>query len=198
MAKPLQKRSNLSSLVFAEKVSQQTVGIPMGTNCSSLLFSSFCVHTKRFSYSLCSQRERNSISVQSHLQVRRWCIVHKNREFKTYLDQMYPAKLEIKDTTEGIIYVSYIDLQMSIVRDGQLHTSIYNKRYDFNCHIINFLLLSSNIPSSPAFLSLSLHDTPRLAPRMNILFRGPGDFPVSYQTGIPRRTLEIVIQEVLW
>ena len=37
-----------------------------------------------------------------------------------------------------------------------------------------------------------------LAPRMNVLFRGPGDFPVSTQTGIPRGTLEIVIQEVLW
>ena len=31
-----------------------------------------------YSYAiLCSQRERNSISVQSHLQVHRWCIVHK-------------------------------------------------------------------------------------------------------------------------
>ena len=43
------------------------------------LFSptSFCIHTKRISYSLCSQQERNSISVQSHLQVHRWCIVKK-------------------------------------------------------------------------------------------------------------------------
>ena len=30
-----------------------------------------------------------------------------------------------------------------------------------------------------AFLSLSLYDTPRLAPRMNILLWGQGDFPVS-------------------
>ena len=31
-----------------------------------------------------------------------------------------------------------------------------------------------------AFLSRSLYDTPGLAPRMDILFWGPGDFPVSY------------------
>ena len=31
-----------------------------------------------------------------------------------------------------------------------------------------------------AFLSLNLYDTPGLAPRMNVLFWGPGDFPVSY------------------
>ena len=29
-------------------------------------------------------------------------------------------------------------------------------------------------------LSLNLYDTPGLAPRMNVLFWGPGDFPVSY------------------
>ena len=31
-----------------------------------------------------------------------------------------------------------------------------------------------------ACLSLNLYDTPGLAPRMNVLFWGPGDFPVSY------------------
>ena len=60
--------------------------------------------------------------------------------------------------------------------------SIYDKRDDFNFHITNFPFLSSNIPSSPAYgvLSLNLYDTPGLAPRMNVLFWGPGDFPVSY------------------
>ena len=59
---------------------------------------------------------------------------------------------------------------------------IYDKRDDFNFHITNFPFLSSNIPSSPAYgvLSLNLYDTPGLAPRMNILYWGPGDFPVSY------------------
>ena len=64
---------------------------------------------------------------------------------------MYPAKLEIKDTTESITSVSYLDLLLSIGRDGQLHTSIYDKRDDFNFHITNFPFLSSNIPSSPAY-----------------------------------------------
>ena len=39
----------------------------------------------------------------------------------------------------------------SIGRDGQLRTSLYNKRDDFNFHITNFLFLSSNIPSSHTF-----------------------------------------------
>ena len=36
-------------------------------------------------------------------------------------------------------------------RDGQLHTSIYDKRDDFNFHITNYPFLSSNIPTSPAY-----------------------------------------------
>ena len=46
---------------------------------------------------------------------------------------------------------SYLDLLLSIGRDGQLHTSIYDKRDDFNFHITIFPFLSSNIPTSPAY-----------------------------------------------
>ena len=74
-----------------------------------------------------------------------------NPEFENYLGQMYPAELEIKGTTESTTSASYLDLLLSIGRDGQLHTSIYDKRDDFNFHITKFPFLSSNIPSSPAY-----------------------------------------------
>ena len=64
---------------------------------------------------------------------------------------MYPAELEIKDTTESTTSASYLDLLMSIGRDGQLHTPIYDKRDDFDFHITNFPFLSSNLLSSPAY-----------------------------------------------
>ena len=38
----------------------------------------------------------------------------------------------------------------------------------------------SSLHRPMACLSLNLYDTPGLAPRMNVLFWGPGDFPVSY------------------
>ena len=64
---------------------------------------------------------------------------------------MYPVELEIKYTTESNTSASYLDLLLSIGRDGKLHTSIYDKRDDFNFHITNFPFLSSNIPTSPAY-----------------------------------------------
>ena len=65
---------------------------------------------------------------------------------------MYPAELQIKDTTESNTSASYLDLLLSIGRYGQLHTSIYDKRDDFNFHITNFPFLSCNIPSLPAYV----------------------------------------------
>ena len=53
-------------------------------------------------------------------------------------------------TTERTISASYLDLLLSIGMDGQLNTSIYDKRDDFNFHITNFPFLSSYIQSSPA------------------------------------------------
>ena len=64
---------------------------------------------------------------------------------------MYPSELEIKDTTESNTSASYLDLFQSMESDGQLRTSLYDKRDDFNFHITNFPFLSSNIPSSPAY-----------------------------------------------
>ena len=43
-----------------------------------------------------------------------------NPEFENYLGQMYPVELEIKDTTESNTSASYLDLLLSIGRDGQL------------------------------------------------------------------------------
>ena len=74
-----------------------------------------------------------------------------NPDFENYLGQMYPAELEIKNTTESNTSASYLDLLLSIESDGQLCTSLYDKHDDFNFHITNFPFLSSNIPSSPAY-----------------------------------------------
>ena len=108
---------------------------------------------------------------------------------------MYPAELEIKDTTESNTSDSYLDLLLSIESDGQLRTSLYDKRDDFNFHITNFPFLSSNIPSSPAY-GVFISQLIRYARACS-----------SYECFILRAvrlsskllgTFEIVPQEVLW
>ena len=75
-----------------------------------------------------------------------------NPDFENYLGKMYPPELKINDTTESKTSASYFDLLLSIGRDGQIPTSLYDKRDDFNFHILkHFPFLSRNIPSSPAY-----------------------------------------------
>ena len=86
-------------------------------------------------------------------------------QIENYLGRMYPAELEIKDTTESKTSTSYLDFLLSMGRDSQLRTSLYDKRDDFNVRITNFPLLSSNIHlrQPMMFLSHNWYGIPGLA-----------------------------------
>ena len=140
-------------MVFAGKVLQQIVGIPMGTNCATLLADIFLYsYEAEFMLSLLSTGRKQLAS--------RFNFIYRyiddvlsinNQEFENFLGHMYPVELEIKNTTESNTSTSYLDLLLLIGRDGQLHTSIYDKREDFNFVITNFPFLGSNIPTSSAY-----------------------------------------------
>ena len=138
-------------VVFAGKVFQKTVGIPIGTNFVLLLADIFLYLSDAEVIQSLLSTGKKQLPSRFNLTYRYiddvWLSIN-NPEVENYLDQMYPAEVEIKDTTESITSASYLDLLLSIGRDGQLHTSIYDKRDDFNFHITNFPFLSSNIQSS--------------------------------------------------
>ena len=123
----------------------------MGTNCAPLLaYIVLYSYEAEFLRSLLSAGNKR---LASQFNFTCWYIDDvlsiNNPDFENYLGQMYPPELEIKDTTESNTSASYLGL--SIDRDGQLRTSLYDKRDDFNFHITNFMFLNSNIPSSPAY-----------------------------------------------
>ena len=127
--------------------------IPMGTNCAPLLADIFLYsYEAEFIQSLLSAGKKRLAS-QFNFTYRYIddVVSINNPDFANYHGQMYLPELGIKDTTESNTSASYLDLLLSIGRDGQLRTSLYDKRDDFNFHITNFPFLSSNIPSSPAY-----------------------------------------------
>ena len=159
----------------------------MGTNCAPLLADIFLYsYEANFIQSLLSTGKKHLAS-RFNLTYRYIDDVFSinNPEFEHYLGQMYPAELEIKDTTETNTSASYLDLLLSIGRDGQLHTSIYDKRNDFNFHITNFPFLRSNIPASPAygvFISQLIRYARACSSYECFILRAtwPGDFPINY------------------
>ena len=140
-------------VVLGGTVFHQIVGIPMGTNCAPLLPDILLYsYEADFIKSLLSTGKKKLASqfkftyryIDDVLSI-------NNPDFENYLGQMYPAEPEIKNTPESNTSASYLDLILSIGRDGQLRTSLYDKCDDFNFHITNFPFLSSNIPSLPAY-----------------------------------------------
>ena len=71
-----------------------------------------------------------------------------NHDFENSLGQINPAELERKGKTESNTSASYLDLFLSIRRDGQLRFTLCDKHDDCNFHITNLPFLSSNIPST--------------------------------------------------
>ena len=156
----------------------------MGTNCAPLLADIFLYsYEAEFIQSLLST-VRKQLASRFNFTYRYIddVLSINNPEFENYLDQMYQFEFAIKDTTESNTSASYLDLFLSIGRDGQLHTSIYDKRDDFNFHITNFPFQSSNIfqphPHMASFFR-SLYDMTGPAPCMDVLFWGRHDFQIS-------------------
>ena len=84
-------------------------GIPMGTNCAPLLADIFmCSYEAEFIQSLLSTG-RKQLASQFNFTYRNIddVLSINNPDFEKYLSQMYPPKLEIKDTTESNTSASY-------------------------------------------------------------------------------------------
>ena len=169
-------------MVFAGKVFQQTVGIPRGTNCAPLLADIFLYsYEADFIQSLLSTGKKHLASrfnltyryIDDVLSV-------NNPEFENYLGQMYPAELAIKDTTESTTSASYLDLGMGGMVNFTLPSTTSEMISISTSQTFRSWVVIFHHRRHMACLSLNLYDTPGLAPRMIVLFWGPGDFPVSY------------------
>ena len=74
-----------------------------------------------------------------------------NPGFENRLGQLYPVELGVKDTTDSITSGSYLDLLLSIGREGHFALPFFDNLHNFNFYIRNFPFLSSKIPSAPAY-----------------------------------------------
>ena len=121
--------------IFGGRVFQQTVGIPMGTNCAPLLVDLFLYsYEANFIQGLLKKNEKKLARFFNFtFRYTDNVLSLNNSKFDDFVDRIYPIELEIKDTTEG-----------------RLRTKPYDKRDDFNFPILNFPCMC-NIPESPAY-----------------------------------------------
>ena len=140
-------------VIFGGRVFQQTVGIPMGTNCAPLLADLFLYsYEVDFIRGLLKKNEKKlARSFNIKFRYIDDVLSLNNSGFGDFVDRIYPIELEIKDTTHTDTSASYLDLHLEIDSEGRLTTKLYDKRDDFNFPIVNFSFICSNIPAAPAY-----------------------------------------------
>ena len=140
-------------VMFGGRIFQQTVGIPMGTNCAPLLADLFLnSYEADFIQGLLKKNEKKlARSFNFTFRYIDDVLSLNNFRFGDFVDRIYPIELEIKDITDADRSASYLDLHLEIDNEGRLRTKLYDKRDDFNFPIVNFPFICCNIPAAPTY-----------------------------------------------
>ena len=78
-------------------------------------------------------------------------ISFNNKRFKEFISDIYPKELTISETTESTSIASYRDLLFIRDKSNNITTKLDDNRDAFGFHIVNFPVMSSNIPSAPSY-----------------------------------------------
>ena len=78
-------------------------------------------------------------------------IVFNNKTSMDNVKDIYPSELNVQRANRLNDQANYLDLTLIIGYTNRLYTKLYDKRDDFNFHIVNFSFLSSSIPSGPSY-----------------------------------------------
>ena len=120
-------------------------GVPVGTNCAPLLADLFL-------YSYENEFLDNIIRSGHRRPVRSFNLCHRytddlnifnKKKFLDYFNKIYPSQLTVDKANKS----DHLAITFVIDSGGKLSATYYDKRDDFNFHIVNFLFLSSNISS---------------------------------------------------
>ena len=106
---------------FGGRIFQQTIGIPMGTNCAPLLADLFLYSYEAEFVQSILQAGKKRLAQQFNFTYRYidGVLSLKNTKFAEYLKFIYPRELEIKETTETAAS-SYLDCYLYLTMESLL------------------------------------------------------------------------------
>ena len=130
---------------FGSKLYRQIVGIPMGTNCASLVADLFLFCYERdFMLSLSDNNQTDIIEAfNSTFRYLDDLLNLDNPYFKQMVGQIYPTDLQLNKAKSSDTEAPFLDLNLSIT-NGIVSSKIYDKRDDFNFEIVNFPFFSTS------------------------------------------------------
>ena len=150
---------------FGGRLFRQVIGIPMGTNCASLLADLFLYsyENKFLDNMIRSCHRRLARSFNLCYRYIDDLIVFNNKKLLDYLKEIYPSQLTIEKASKSDQLADYLHLTFIIDSGGKLSTRLYDKSDDFDFHIVNFPFLSATYHLALLMVctfhsSLDMHD----------------------------------------
>ena len=138
---------------FGWRLFRQATGIPMGTNSAPLLADLFLYSYENEFLDNMIRNGHRRLARSFNLCYRYIddLIVFNSKTFLDYLKEIYPSQLTVETANKSDHLADYLDLTFIIDSGGKLSTRLYDKRDDFDFHIVNCPYFSSNIPSGPSY-----------------------------------------------
>ena len=138
---------------FGGRLFHQAIGIPVGTNSAPLLADLFfySYENEFLDNMIKSGHRRLARSFNLCYRYIDDLIVFNNKTFLDYLKEIYLSQLIVEKANKSDHLADYLDLTFIIDSGCKLSTRLYDKRDDFDFHIVNFPFLPSNIPSCPSY-----------------------------------------------
>jgi hypothetical protein len=133
-------------VTFGDKVFQQIIGIPMGTDCAPLLANIY-LHMYEFEFMIQLQKE-NIKRAHKFCYTMRYIddlATVNNEYFEKDKDIIYPKALILNKENISIKNATFLDTDVEILKNKSLRISIYDKRDDFPFEINTYPYPQSKI-----------------------------------------------------
>ena len=140
-------------VILGDRCFRQKIGIPMGTDCAPFLANLF-LFAFEFQWIDKQRKLKNTNLLKKFQGCGRYIddlfMINNDQEMDTHMTTIYPKELLlIPDESDGN-EVTFLDLHL-IIEDSNIFSYIYDKRDCFDCRIVNFPVLSCNIPLSSSY-----------------------------------------------
>jgi len=131
---------------------KQVIGIPMGTDCAPFLANLFLFAyeykwlTKKFKAKEFDDLEKFNICFRY---IDDLLCVNNDQLMDKVMTEIYPDELKLT-SDDAVLQCHYLDLDLEI-RNGDIHSKLFDKRDAFGFSIVNYPDLSGNIPVKQSY-----------------------------------------------
>ncbi len=139
-------------VVCGDSLFKQKIGIPMGTDCAPFLANLFLfAYEYKWLTKMFKEKEYDVLKKFNDCfrYIDDLLCINNDQSMDDVMTEIYPEELSLT-SDDAVLHTHYLDLDLEI-RDGKIHTKLFDKRDAFSFSIVNYPDLSGNIPAKQSY-----------------------------------------------